>query len=350
MMYMKKLLRLAVVLLMMALAAFTVNKALLGHSFAEVAPTEPTEDSEITYLPDGSAVIHTDVLPGTITGYAGYVDFDITVSEDGVITDITPLPNDETPGFFRRAAVILEAWQGKTVAEALEMRVDAVSGATYTSAAIINNINCGLAYWQGTQAQRHTSVPWKIWVALAVTLTACIVPLLVRNKRYRIVQLLANVAVLGFWCGTFLDYRLMLDYLSHGFTWPVGLVAVAMLTAAFIYPVFGRPEYYCLHVCPLGSLQQLAGMTGARKIHLSARIVKGLDLFRRILWVGLMLLLWIDCLTEWMDLELFRAFRFESAPVWISAAAIVFVVLSVFISRPYCRFVCPTGSLFKFLK
>lgn len=49
----------------------------------------------------------------------------------------------------------------------------------------------------------------------------------------------------------------------------------------------------------------------------------------------------------WMDMELFQAFQFESASWWIIGAACLFIVISSVIARPYCRFVCPTGSLFK---
>ena len=227
------------------------------------------------------------------------------------------------------------------------MKVDAVSGATYSSTAIINNVNIGLAYYQGVGNRPTNTTPWKIWVALAVTLAACLVPLFVKNKIYHKVQLIANVIVLGFWCGQFLDYALILKYISGGFVFPVGLIAIAMLISAFIYPLFGKPQYYCTHICPLGSAQQLAGQICGYKVKISAKVLKVLDWFRKILWAVLMLSLWTDCLTGWMDMELFQAFMFESASWWIIGAACLFILLSIIVTRPYCRFVCPTGSLFK---
>ena len=160
-------------------------------------------------------------------------------------------------------------------------------------------------------------------------------------------QLIANVVVLGFWSGQFLDYALILKYVSSGFVLPIGLVAIVMLIAAFIYTIFGHPQHYCTHICPLGSAQQLAGQACGYKIHISQAWLKGLDWFRKILWAILMLLLWADCLTGWMDLELFQAFQFESARLGIIIGAVVFIILSTVVSRPYCRFVCPVGSLFK---
>lgn len=344
-----KILSLFVALLMVMAASMTVDKSLFGRSLAPEAASDasgPTEAEAITVAPDGSVVVHTSGLPGTINGYAGPVPLDIHVA-DGKVTGVEALPNSETPAFFNRASALLSSWDGRTVAGADSVDVDAVSGATFSSTAIITNTRAGLEYYAGSSVHRRSSVPVKVWIALAVTLAACIVPLLVRNKAYHTVQLIANVVVLGFWAGEFLDYSLILKYTSSGFTWPTVLIAGAMLVAAFIYPLFGHPQHYCNHICPLGSAQQLMAQVCGYKIRLSPRLLKGLDWFRRILWGALMLLLWADCLTGWMDLELFQAFQFKSASTGIIIAACFFVLLSAVIARPYCRFVCPTGSLFK---
>lgn len=331
---------------MVMAAAISVNKAIFGHRI-DSGPADEAEPIEaLTQLPDGSVVIHTAGLPGTITGYAGPVPVDIVIA-DGKIAGITPLDNAETPNFFQRAETLVVQWIGKTPQEGMELHVDAVSGATYSSNALIANIKAGLAYYDGVSAQPSGSFPLKLWIALAVTLAACIVPIFVRSKVYHNAQLIANVVVLGFWCGQFLDYALILKYGSSGFALPAASVAIVMLIAAFIYPLFGHPQHYCNHICPLGSAQQLMAEICGYKIRLSKGALKALDWFRRILWGALMLLLWTDCLTGWMDLELFQAFQFRSASVGIIIAACAFVLISAVVARPYCRFVCPTGSLFK---
>lgn len=343
-----KVLSLVLVLLMVAAAAITVNKSLFGHGIhqSEAATAGHTDHQEPITVSDGKVVVHTDGMEGALTGYAGPVPLDIYIS-DGKIVDIDALENAETPSFFKRAIPLFDEWVGKTPEEALAMNVDAVSGATYSSNAIISNVRAGLAYYRGSDYSNRTSVPLKIWIALAVTLAACIVPIFVRNKVYHYVQLIANVVVLGFWAGQFLDYTLILKYTSDGFTWPAAMTAIVMLIAAFIYPLFGRPQHYCNHICPLGSAQQLMAEICGYKIKLSSKVLNGLDWFRKILWAVLMLLLWADCLTGWMDLELFQAFLLESASWGIIIAAAIFILLSAVVARPYCRFVCPTGSLFK---
>lgn len=50
---------------------------------------------------------------------------------------------------------------------------------------------------------------------------------------------------------------------------------------------------------------------------------------------------------EWMDYEVFSAFIFRSAATVVIIMAVTFVLLAIFVPRPYCRFVCPTGTLLK---
>jgi uncharacterized protein with FMN-binding domain len=47
------------------------------------------------------------------------------------------LKNSETPEFFAQASKLLTAWNGKTVDDAQKMKVDGVSGATYSSRGIL---------------------------------------------------------------------------------------------------------------------------------------------------------------------------------------------------------------------
>lgn len=345
----EKLISLTVCLLMMCAAAICVNKSLFGYSLKPVpaARTAAAVDT-VTSGPDGTTVIHTRPLCKTI-GYAGPVPLDISI-KDGRILKIAAQQNAETPSFLKRAEALFTNWEGKTVAEAAAMKPDAVTGATYSSTAIIDNVNAGLEYYMQTataDAPNSSSVPLKMWIALAVTLCACILPLFVKNKYYNNIQLIANIVVLGFWCGQFLDYRLMLKYLSDGIALPVGIVALLMLIAAFIYPLFGKPQHYCNHICPLGSAQILIASICRYKIKLTQKTVRALNWFRKILWAVLMLSLWLDIFTDWMDLELFQAFMVFSAPWGIIVAAALFILLSAVVARPYCRFVCPTGSLFK---
>ena len=92
-----------------------------------------------------SFVVNTEKLGKEVMGYAGPTPVEITVV-DGKIDKIVALPNSETPGFFQRVteSPIFTALKGKTIKEASEVKLDAVSGATYSSKAVIENIRLGL--------------------------------------------------------------------------------------------------------------------------------------------------------------------------------------------------------------
>ena len=109
----------------------------------------------------------------------------------------------------------------------------------------------------------------------------------------------------------------------------------------------GKPAHYCAHLCPFGSAQDLAGKLTKRKPVLPHHVVKVLITFRQLLWAVLTALMMTGTWTAWMDYELFTAFIYSSASIWVIALAVVFLILSVWVPRPYCRFVCPTGSIIK---
>lgn len=64
------------------------------------------------------------------------------------ITKIESLPNQETPSVYANAEELLKKFIGKSVNEASTMNVDAVSGATLSSRALIQNVKGGLKYYK----------------------------------------------------------------------------------------------------------------------------------------------------------------------------------------------------------
>ena len=197
------------------------------------------------------------------------------------------------------------------------------------------------------KSERET-LPLKWYVTIIIILAGGIVPFFIKDKRYRLLQLILNVLLLGFWGGTFISYSMMTSYLTNGITKVVMIPTVLMLVAAFIYPFFGKKNYYCAWMCPYGSLQELLGKCIKFKFKMKPALIKGLNFFREALWFVLMWLLWTSLWFDWMGYEPFAAFFFTDASAVTLGIAGGFLLLSLFIQRPYCRFVCPTGSLFKF--
>lgn len=362
-----RLLSLVVVMLVLSAAAILRDGRIFGHDLrqthAAVASVAQGSDT-LSVQPDGTFVVNTRVLAKDVQGYGGPVPLKIHIDKDGRLTAIEAEPNAESPSFFDRAKELFSRWQGKTIDEAMAEDVDAVSGATFSSKAIIRNVQRGLAYakqhgladgGKGAQkesAERTVATGWTLGsiVALIAVLLGAVVPLFTNNRRLHLVQLVVNVVVLGLWTGTFVSYTLFLRLFAGGVSLSaIGTLAapLLMLIVALLYPLAGRSGHYCAHVCPFGSAQELAGKLSRRKLRITPRVLRVLTALRNLLWGVLMALLLTGTCTAWIDYELFTAFIYSSASVWVIVLAVLFLVLSVWVPRPYCRFVCPTGALMK---
>lgn len=365
-----RLLSLVVVVLILAAAAILRDGRILGHDLREAHEAKALKNDTLEMTPDGAFVVNTKPLAKDVQGYGGPVPLKIHI-KDGRVAAVEAEPNAESPDFFNRAKTLLNHWQGKSVDEALAEEVDAVSGATFSSRAIIANMQRGLAYakqhgqWgedgsvgalgtsappiEGSSVGAHgTSIP--SIVALIAVLLGAVVPLFYNNRRLHLVQLAVNVVVLGLWTGTFVSYTLFLRIFAGGVSLSaIGAFAapLLMLIVALIYPLAGRSGHYCANICPFGSAQELAGKLSRRKLRITPRVLKLLSVLRNLLWGVLMALLLTGTCTAWIDYELFTAFLYSSASVWVTVLAALFLVLSVWVPRPYCRFVCPTGALIK---
>lgn len=368
--------------LMMLAVAVQRDARTLGVDVCQIASRVrgvATDTAAATVAEDGGhAVVSTAETGKSITGYAGPTPVYIYI-DDGRVTKVEAQKNSETPMFFERVErELLTRWDGMTVAEATAAQVDGVSGATLSSDAVIANVRLGLLTYSDRQAADHRGSRWmanafsagvwskpQTWGAVAVILSACIVPLLLTTRRrgtspkairrYHVAQLVLNVVVLGLWSGTFLSYSMLVGILANGIGGSTAVVTVLLLVVAFVYPLAGKKRHYCTHLCPLGSAQELAMVafpTGRRK-RLAARMgvtpkrMRTLSHLREVLWAVLMLMMWCGVCFAWMDYELFTAFLVEQASPVIVAVAVAVVLLSCIVPRPYCRLVCPTGTLFQ---
>lgn len=106
-------------------------------------------------------VIYTGDIANKVIGYNGTTPLNITV-KNGVIENIEVLPNQESPGYLKRAKdKVLPQYIGKTVNEAKKLNADIATGATYTSKALIQNIQMGLDKAKSSPAKKKTAAKKK---------------------------------------------------------------------------------------------------------------------------------------------------------------------------------------------
>ena len=120
-----------------------------------------TKKKTTTKKASATQVIYTGDIASKVIGYNGTTPLNITV-KNGVIENIEVLQNEESPAYLKRAKEkVLPQYIDKTVAEAKKLKPDIATGATYTSEAIIKNIQMGLDKAKSTSTSKKATTKKK---------------------------------------------------------------------------------------------------------------------------------------------------------------------------------------------
>lgn len=167
-----------------------------------------------------------------------------------------------------------------------------------------------------------------------------------RSRRIQIVLLIFSLAFFGFFrkgcvcaIGSIQNVTAALADSSYSLTLPVlGFFVLPLLVALF----FGR--LFCGAACPMGALQELVllrPLKVPKTLDRILRLIPPLYLGAAVLFAGCGLG-FIICTWD-PFVGLFRL----SGSLSMLLAGIITVILSMFIARPYCRYICPYGVLLK---
>lgn len=111
------------------------------------ATTQSSHSEIMTKEADGSYIINTTTLGKDVKGFRGNTPLSIRIKK-GKIVEIKPLANQETPKFFNKVKQgLLNKWNGMKVSKAASVQVDGVTGATFSSKAVKENVKRGIAYY-----------------------------------------------------------------------------------------------------------------------------------------------------------------------------------------------------------
>ena len=125
------------------------NKTYLAIAvlFAFVLMSFVASDEPMT-KENGTYVINTTSLSKDVEGYLGPTPLKIYIKSNKV-EKIEFLKSQETPKYYAKVKKALqEKWNGLKVKDAKAQQVDAVTGATFSSEAVIKNVQLGLDYYQ----------------------------------------------------------------------------------------------------------------------------------------------------------------------------------------------------------
>lgn len=162
-----------------------------------------------------------------------------------------------------------------------------------SSSSLIKTIHKTLNYAAAIDSKTtHEWLGWKSIIGLLVIASGVALSIIKpKSKRWRYAQLLLNVLVLGFWCGSFLSLSLLTNWMANGVNLSFAILGVCLVSIAIVMPLLGKKSTYCTWHCPMGSLQELVGKTSKYKLTLSQRVIKQLTRLREAIFMILLFMM-----------------------------------------------------------
>ncbi|MDA3943255.1 MAG: 4Fe-4S binding protein [Bacteroidetes bacterium] len=295
----------------------------------------------------GSALLSTDY--SRQFGYGGIVPLLIGVDDSLTITKIILLPNNETLDYVRAIYEdeFIGKWQGVSLEDAVDYKVDAVSGATHTSKAVI----AGVRHTASSVVRSETSVitETSFWstvkdiLFLGLMGLSLVIAYKKGTAKYRMVYLFLVLVIMGLIINNALSAQLLHSWLQDGFSWRANWQTTVTFILAITISFIGKRKYYCNYLCPMGALQELTNrFTPFKKRRLPTQY-KGFNV-REIYLTLIAGALLLGFTPELSYLEPFMFFSFRIVGIGLILFGLSVFVLSLFFSKPWCS-VCPTGCL-----
>lgn len=310
-----------------------------------------------SFLGNPLSVVDSSSRANLMSGYAGPVSVIVTLDSLSRVLSVQVGENSETPRFLDRVinSGLLASWNKLPLDQAIAAPVNAVSGATMSSRAIIANTRAEFERLSTLSVNRNSvgesvNISAGQWAALVVVLLSLLCYFMpARTRSIRIWVLVLSIAVLGVWQGAFVSLDLLYGWLLHSPTWSYIVLSVVVVLALVLPLIFSK-SYYCNYVCPFGAAQEVISKIPLPKVRLTGRMVKWLSWIKRIVLALFVILLFINqnfIPSEW---EPFSIFMINMASVSVIVIASLSLLLSIFVPKAYCRFVCPTGQLLSILQ
>jgi len=121
----------------------------------------------------GNETLYTEEFCKNIVGFNDIIPLEINMV-DGKIANINILDNNETPRFLQKVtdAQLVENFYGLTPKGAINLDIDAVSGATYSSNAIIKSVKRRMEIYN--EATNHSPWTWQLIGIICCAAILCV--------------------------------------------------------------------------------------------------------------------------------------------------------------------------------
>ena len=185
-----------------------------------------------------------------------------------------------------------------------------------------------------------------IGVLFVLLCLASYLVLKLRSRKAIFVLMVFSLLYFGFWrkgciCSIGAIQNIVLAFSDSGYAVPVSAVVFFLLPLVFTL-FFGR--VFCAAVCPLGAIQDVVLL---RPIAISRWLESGLRLFAYIYLAVAVLFAATGSAFIICRYDPFISFFRLSGNLNILILGGCFLLIGLFVGRPYCRFVCPYGIVLR---
>ena len=119
----------------------------VGITSSMIAKTGRTNNEVMTKQADGTYVVNTTTLAKDVRGFRGNTPLNIYIKGNKVVK-VEALANQESANFFNKVKQgLLQKWNGMKASKAATATVDGVTGATFSSKAVKENVKRGVKYY-----------------------------------------------------------------------------------------------------------------------------------------------------------------------------------------------------------
>lgn len=289
-------------------------------------------------------------------GYAGPVQIAVVINGQGRVESVALVRSTDTSPYLARVLQggVLDAFLG---AESAKLpHIDAVSGATLSSTAVIKGVERAVARirQQPSGDEKSRTIPKSEWLRGGLVVTLFLLAAIISsgffkgNKTYARLGLLAiSVITLGFIYKaqfSLSSLNLLLAGLwTGGLSSYTPLICLILAVAVFILT---RKNLYCTMICPFGGLQEglgrITGCTPPKRTGWMKWTARSFAL------TALCSAMYFRNPSDAMYEPFGMAFSFIGSSA-LFALTVLVVVASLVVRRPWCILFCPVTCLFDYL-
>jgi hypothetical protein len=299
----------------------------------------------------------------TVRGYGGPINVLLSVSDRGIIKGLSVVESRETPSYIKGMDKWLEGFRGRSVLKPLQGEIDAMTGATISSRAIIEAVQgtgkkiaeplLGLREVETAAAPkprgRDLLTDARLWsvVLLMILFTYAFYS---RSRRIRLGCLFASLLVLGIYLNapfTCLEAAGIIrgEIPASGTIWRNALFVGVVLISVF----WGQA--FCGFLCPFGAVQEFLSVKKLRLRPTAA--VERAGRYCKFVLLGVLLCLFlVTDDTIWFSFDPLqhffadhtRDFFLGRMDTWILGLCLAGLLASIFYFRFWCRYLCPAGA------